>query len=213
MEEKKWVVKNNRPEEKYLGKANEYYNKNVSENYSKSKPLQKMQKQITLRAIELAGFEKGNKILDLGAGTGTSMKTLNEKGFKTKGIDVSNEMIKKAKEQGIEIKKADMRKIPFKDKEFDGVISISALQWLIADKEDEEIKKVAKETNRVLKKKGKAIFQFYSKSEEQAIKTAKLFSKQGFETQLITDYPENPKKRKTYILLKKNKELNKTKTL
>jgi len=57
----------------------------------------------------------------------------------------------------------------------------------------------------VLKDKGKAVFQFYSKSEEEAIKTAKLFSKQGFEVQLVTDYPENSKKRKTYILLEKTK--------
>ena len=203
--EKKWVIKNIRPEENYSRKASEYYNKEVSENYSKSKPVQRMQRQITLRAIELANFKKGAKILDLGAGTGYSMRVLKELGFKVRGIDVSSEMIKKARENELEVIEADMRKIPFNNNEFDGIISISALQWLVADKEDEEIKKVAKETRRVLKDKGKAVFQFYSKSEEEAIKTAKLFSKQGFEVQLVTDYPENSKKRKTYILLEKTK--------
>jgi len=111
--EKKWVIKNIRPEENYSRKASEYYNKEVSENYSKSKPVQRMQRQITLRAIELANFKKGAKILDLGAGTGYSMRVLKELGFKVRGIDVSSEMIKKARENELEVIEADMRKIPF----------------------------------------------------------------------------------------------------
>ena len=207
--QKTWSIKNTRPEEKYKS-SEEYHTREVAENYAKSNPIKKTQEKMTKRAIELGNFKKNSLILDLGAGTGHSTKTLQEHGFKTKAIDSSKEMIKQAKKRGIKITKADMRKLPFKKQEFDGAISISALQWLLqGENAKRNIKQAAKELYRVLKNRARAVIQFYPKTEKQAIQTAKIFSKQGFKTELVTDYPNEPKKRKIYLVLEKQQKEDK----
>ncbi len=204
--QKTWKVKNKRPEEEYEA-SEEYYSKGVAENYAKSNPIKRMQEKMTKRAIELGEFKKGDLILDLGAGTGHSTKTLQEHSFKTKAIDSSEEMIKQAKKRGIKVRKADMRKLPFKQEEFDGAVSISALQWLLQGENAKgNIKQATKELYRVLKNKAMAVIQFYPKTEKQALQTAKIFSRQGFKTKVVTDYPDEPKKRKVYLVLEKQEQ-------
>ena len=203
---KQWTIKNTLPEEKYQS-SEDYHTKEVAENYAKSSPIKKTQEKMTERAIELGNFKKNSLILDLGAGTGHSTKTLQKHGFETKAIDSSKEMIKQAKKRGLEVIKADMRKLPFKEEEFDGAISISALQWLLqSPNAKENIKQVANELYKVLKPKAKAVIQFYPKTEKQAIQAAKIFSKQGFKVELVTDSPTEPKKRKVYLVLEKQEQ-------
>ncbi len=204
---KEWKVKNQRPEEEYGGKAEHYYSEQVAENYAHSKPMQKMQESIAERAIEFLGIKKG-RILDLGAGTGYSMKKLEQKRFEAVGIDVSNEMIKQASKKGIRVIKADMRSLPFKENEFDGAISISAFQWLLeGDKKEvrENIEKTAGELRRVLKPEASAVIQFYPKTEDDMKLSAKIFSKQGFETTIAEDNPKQKNKRKVYLIAKNKK--------
>ena len=66
------------------------------------------------------------------------------------GIDLSEEMLKISKEKRIETVISDMRKLPFNDNTFDGVISNSSLVHLNQD----DKKKSIKEVNRVLKENG-----------------------------------------------------------
>ena len=69
----------------------------------------------------------GNIILDAGCGTGALMKKL--KNFGTIwGIDASSEAIKFAKLNGLkQVKKASIEDIPYKNNQFDAVISIDVL--------------------------------------------------------------------------------------
>lgn len=65
---------------------------------------------ITDRGIEIAGFKKGDKILDIGCGEGDTVAHLAEDlGMEAEGIDMSLKMISAAKEKhpGINIKMGD----------------------------------------------------------------------------------------------------------
>ena len=82
-----------------------------------------------------SSFEK-KKILDVGCGTGTFLniikKSSNDNGNQLIGIDISSEMIKKAHEKYPEIAflVADSDNLPFRDKVFDNVFSVTHLQNL-----------------------------------------------------------------------------------
>ncbi|TRO46005.1 methyltransferase domain-containing protein [Candidatus Bathyarchaeota archaeon] len=74
----------------------------------------------------IATHVKGTDALDFGCGTGRSTRFLQKLGFNTIGVDISEEMLKKAKETD---PKGDYRLIPdgnfsqLKDKKFDLVLS------------------------------------------------------------------------------------------
>lgn len=155
--------------------------------------MKRMQEKLTARAIELLDLEEG-KILDIGCGSGFSTQVLYDYGFDVVGIDPNEEMVNKAKERKLDCVVGSFEKIPFESQTFDGIISISALQWA-------DYKKAAKEVSRVLKNKAKAVMQFYPESEKDAIRAARLFADQGFKTELAIDNPENPKKKKIFLLL------------
>lgn len=157
--------------------------------------MKRMQEQLTLRAIELLGLTKG-KVIDIGCGTGYSTCVLVKKGFDVVGIDPNKNMIEKARERGLDCREGSFEKIPFKDREFDALISVSSLQWA-------NYKKAAKETNRVMKNASKGVMQFYPDSDEDALRAAKAFAKEGFKAQLVIDNPNNPKKKKVFLVIKK----------
>lgn len=77
--------------------------------------------------LKLLGNVKGKKILDLGCGTGIYAKILRKRGARVKGIDVSSKEIEIAREQnpGIEFIIGNAEKLPYKNKEFDIVLSTS----------------------------------------------------------------------------------------
>ncbi len=191
-----WKVKNKRPEDETT--AEEYFEK-FGEAYASSNAIRNIQRKITLRAIELARWSKGAKILDLGCGSGFSMEVLVEKGYKTVGIDISEKMVELAKKAGFEAIKADAKELPFEDESFEGILSISMLQWL----KPKDVERVAKECIRVLKPGGKAVIQFYPKSEEEMVKVGKAFVKAGFVGEFAIDNPKNPRKRKIFLVLEK----------
>jgi len=64
------------------------------------------------------------KILDIGCGPGTFTQYLQQKGFEVEGIDLSEEMIKIAKEKvpGVTFRLMDMRKLEYPDNSFGGLL-------------------------------------------------------------------------------------------
>lgn len=207
MRRKSWLVKGERPEETFRDVA-EYYAPKEVRKYHESSAIKRIQARMAERALELASFEKGSKLLDAGCGTGISMQTAINKGFKVKGIDPVKEMVEIAKEKGLDAIQGSMEKLLFGENSFDGIISISSLQWPIAGKTLPEITKTVHEIGlefyRVLKAKGKAAIQFYPASEQVLEAVLKGFMKAGFECKPITDNPDNPRKRKIYLLLEKS---------
>jgi len=182
-----------------------YFSKEAAEHYDKSPRMRKVQKELTERAIELLELKKG-KILDVGCGTGFSLAILEEQGFDPVGIDISKPMLDIAKRKGLKVKRADFTKLPFKDKTFDGLLSISSLQWVYGKSYDDildKYSKIAKEFYRVLKANARAVVQFYPKTDREFDLFVREFKRVGFKITIAIDYPHIRKKTKKFLILNK----------
>jgi ubiquinone/menaquinone biosynthesis C-methylase UbiE len=109
------------------------------------------------RFVKLLRKIKAKRILDLGCGTGRHVIALAKKGFEVYGIDIAKNALNLAKErlkeEGLKakLKVGDFyKKLPYKDKFFDGVIPIKALHHARVFK----IKRLIKEIERVMKPGG-----------------------------------------------------------
>ena len=100
----------------------------------------------------LAFLPKEAKLLDVGCGPGTFTKYLLKKGFDVEGLDLSQEMLKIAKEKvpQVEFKKMDMRNLSYPNETFDGLLVAYSLIHIPS----EEIPLTLKGFSRILKSKG-----------------------------------------------------------
>jgi ubiquinone/menaquinone biosynthesis C-methylase UbiE len=123
--------------------------------------------------FKILGNVKGKKILDLGCGPGLYAKKLSNMGAKVKGIDISKDIVRIAKEENpsLDLIVGDAEKLPYKNSEFDIVLATLVLghipQW----------DKVLNEINRVLKNKGIFIFSSYNPVTEKTKRTKWFFRK------------------------------------
>ena len=182
-----------------------YFSKTTAENYENSPAMRKIQTQITKRALEFIDKKTG-KALDVGCGTGFSMQVLKDAGFDAQGIDISKDMVKIAISKGFNATYGSFMELPFDDKSFDIIISISALQWVQAKTEKELLQnytKILTEMYRVLVSGGDAILQFYPKNEIDFDTFLKALKSTKFKAYTATDFPNNPKKRKVFVILSK----------
>ena len=102
--------------------------------------------ELTIKAGETAGMKEGENLIDIGCGTGASMRLLKDTfGVDTFGIDIMST------NDGI---KADASEIPFEDCSFDYALMECVVTLL------EDIPSALKEARRVLKKGGKLIISF-----------------------------------------------------
>lgn len=126
---------------------------------------------------KLANPQKNEKALDLGCGTGIYTIWLSKMGLEVTGVDISTEMLSKAKEKvRLENLKthfilADIHELPFDDNTFDLVVSNVTLEFV------EDPKKVVNEVFRVLKKGGRFVCGFIGKESAWG----KKYMKQGKE--------------------------------
>ncbi|MBS3147293.1 methyltransferase domain-containing protein [Candidatus Woesearchaeota archaeon] len=96
---------------------------------------QKKKAELILKELKI---KKSDKLLDVGCGTGK----ITELFFcDATGIDPSEKLLAKAK---IPVVKGNAEKLPFPDKSFDIVISLTAIHHADPKKAVEEIKRVAK---------------------------------------------------------------------
>ncbi len=199
-----WRVKHRRPET--LGaSADEFYAGESAARYAQHSALRRMQQALTLRALTLLEpLPSKPFFLDAGCGTGISLDVLLQLGYRAVGVDVSGAMVKQARVRGLDARVADMRALPFRAKTFDALISISAFQWLLEGSAwRTESLKAVKEFARVLKPGCPAVIQFYPESESQALALGKLFVANGFAGRLVEDAPENARKRKVFLVFRR----------
>ena len=202
-------VKRKRPEEIY-DNVFEYFNKENILKYATSKSKKKIQRRITLRALELLNLEeKSSLILDAGCGPGFVSSFLGEIGYKRiVALDLIKDFLVFLDIKAINPIIADMCFLPFRPKKFDTIISISSLQWIYRDIDNKnmesDITNLVKSFYHVLKKRYDVLIQFYPKSNKIMDAIGKIIIRNThFKGNFIIDNPDNSKKRKIYLLLRK----------
>ena len=196
--------------------------------YDSSKWMERNQKKSTLHCIQYLFGEKlndqngsGNEtgdsllILDLGCGTGFSSDILIQNGFRVIGIDILNDMLLKAREKkknsknykSLDLILADINNLPIKNNKIDHIISISAYNFIIygLDNSGEKVKLLndtAKYINKILRKKGRFVIEFYPKDDRELKMFNKSFINNNFEGYMVKRNP-NQKSGQIFLLLKK----------
>lgn len=166
-----------------------------------------IQNEMSERALELLALPEGKQclLLDIGCGSGLSGEVLTENGHQWVGMDISENMLKIAKEdtecEGDLILQDMGNGVPFRPGIFDGAISISALQWLCHSNSNKENPK-----NRLhhffqtlygaLNRGTRAVFQFYTETTAQTDLVVQQALNAGFNGGLVIDYPNSTKARK-----------------
>jgi len=79
--------------------------------------------------VELLAPRAGERILDLGCGDGVLTRALADMGCEVVGIDSSPDMVRAARERGVDARLLDAAEMPFQG-EFDAVFSNAALHWM-----------------------------------------------------------------------------------
>lgn len=198
-----------------------------AEEYDNQKWMERNQKKTTFKCIQYLfdkelGKDNNNiiknlpyLILDLGCGTGFSSEMIISSGFRVVGVDILSDMLIKAKTKkknlknsNLELILADINYLPIKYNSIDHILSISSYNFITYEKHGREKKKVvnntAKYLNKILKKKGRVIIEFYPENDEELELFTESFKYNGFDGYMIKD---NPKQRsgQTYLLLKKKR--------
>ncbi|MHA1291959.1 MAG: class I SAM-dependent methyltransferase [Promethearchaeota archaeon] len=194
--------------------------------YNSQKWMERNQKRATLLSLQylfdkklgVNDIQEDKKylILDLGCGTGFSSDILIEYNYKVIGIDILIDMLrlayKKKKEyhyKNLELILADIKYLPIRSLSVNHVISISAYNFIINDSQSSEVKEkimsnTAKYLNKILKKNGRIVIEFYPKNTNELEAFTKSFINNGFKGYMIKSKP-NQKSGQIFILLKKIK--------
>lgn len=111
----------------------------------------------------------GERILDIGTGTGWTARNVARSGATVVGVDIADELLSAARSlsshivPAIEFQHADAESLPFSDSAFDGVISTFGLMFA-PDQES-----VASELKRICKPGGRAVIAAWTPDDESYI--------------------------------------------
>ncbi|ESO97985.1 hypothetical protein LOTGIDRAFT_182042 [Lottia gigantea] len=188
-----------------------FYNEEEARKYTSNSRMVEIQQQLSERAVELLALPPDTPcfLLDVGCGSGLSGEWLSEEGHMWIGVDISPSMLDIAKEREVEgdVILCDMGYgMPFKPGTFDGVISISALQWLCnADKRyhhpPKRLFKFFSTLYASMSRGAKAVFQLYPENSSQLELITFQAMKAGFTGGLVVDYPNSTKAKKIFLCL------------
>lgn len=111
----------------------------------------------TKLAFDLFKAKKGQKVLDVGCGTGNFSIKLAKKGCVVTGIDISEKMLDIAKAKAassgldIDFMKMDVYNLQFPDEHFDAVFSMAAFEFIeFPEKAMDELFRVTKKNGDIL---------------------------------------------------------------
>ncbi|XP_014786890.1 probable 18S rRNA (guanine-N(7))-methyltransferase isoform X1 [Octopus bimaculoides] len=188
-----------------------FYNETEAQKYTSNSRMIDIQSKLSERAIELLNLPEDQScyILDVGCGSGLSGECLTEDGHIWVGIDISSAMLDVALERDSDgdFLLGDMgHGMPFRAGTFDGVISISAIQWLCnADKKTHHpVKRLFKFFSSLyacMARGARAVFQLYPENGQQLELITQQAMKAGFLGGVVVDYPNSTKAKKIFLCL------------
>ena len=118
--------------------------------------------KLALPLIDLLEPKEGEKILDLGCGDGTLALEILKYGANVECVDLSQEMVKKAKEKGLDAKVMSATNLSYTNK-FDAIFSNAVLHWV------KDAKLAVKNIAKALKSGGRFITEFGGEGNVKAI--------------------------------------------
>jgi 18S rRNA (guanine1575-N7)-methyltransferase len=205
-----FFIRKERPEE-IAGDPLQFYTQEEVQDYAQSKSMMRIQEKITQRILSIAQISPPAQILDLGMGCGFSTSAMFLRGYRTVGLDLSILFLRYLPIPELNPVHADMRQIPFAPASFDAIVSVSAIQWLLAEKNvirrSNQLQYLATTTAELLRPGGKIILQFYPKSDDIMKELGAIFADIGkYNGTFIVDNLDSPKKRKIYLYCERNSE-------
>lgn len=140
--------------------------------------IDQLERELLLR---MAAPEPGESALDLGCGTGMQTLALARLGLHVTGIDISPEMLARARARqipGAVLVEGDAAALPFADERFDLVISVTAMEFM------PDPARAAREAMRVLRPGGRLVLGVLAEGTAWAelYRTAPLFASARFFT-------------------------------
>ena len=110
-------------------------------------------RRLLARELQAAGARNSDRLLDVGTSTGSNLRMLRDLGFENfVGLDASEEAIRFCAAKGFEqVRKGDIRAMPFPDESFDFVMATDVIEHV------DEDRLAAREIARVLKPGGRAL--------------------------------------------------------
>jgi 18S rRNA (guanine1575-N7)-methyltransferase len=166
---------------------------------------------MTERALQILAIPEGRRalILDIGCGSGISGSVLSENGHIWVGMDISQSMIKIAKENETEgdLLLADIGQgLAFRPGTFDYAVSISVIQWLCNAEKSchnplKRLKVFFQSLYNCLAMGARCCFQFYPDNPHQIDLITNAALENGFTGGLVVDYPHSTKAKKYYLFL------------
>ncbi|MEJ2293491.1 MAG: methyltransferase domain-containing protein [Candidatus Lokiarchaeota archaeon] len=160
-------VKKERPED-IFNDVRDYYTNSTLLDYASSKNMQRIQERLTKRVLELLDFKHHDKlILDAGCGPGFASFYMQREGYTLISLDLIKEFLNFYDMTDLKPINGDMCHLPIKPNTFDGIISISALQWIFRDinKKSERMRliELVKSFYHALKQNVRLLFSFTQK--------------------------------------------------
>mmetsp|Transcript_12967 Transcript_12967/g.14359 ORF Transcript_12967/g.14359 Transcript_12967/m.14359 type:complete len:283 (-) Transcript_12967:93-941(-) len=200
----------NRPELKAPPEL--YYDEMEAKRYSRNNHMVDVQRGLAARCLELLHLPEDTgplMILDVGCGSGLSGEVIEEAGHFMIGMDISPAMLEIARHKEFEgdLFLWDMgHGVSFRPGTFDGVISVSAVQWLCnSDTKHNKISRRMKaffdSLYAALKRGGRAALQFYPQNAQQIELLTRFAMQSGFTGGVVVDYPNSTKAKKYYMCL------------
>lgn len=198
-----------RPE--HTAPATEFYSSSGAAKYAASSRMAQVQTSLAERCLELLGLppNQPSLLLDIGTGTGLSGDVLTSAGHHWVGSDISLSMLEEALERDVlgDLMLADAGEgVPFRMGSFDGVVSVSAIQWLCnADRADhnpwKRLNTFFATLYASLRKSARAVLQFYPENVAQMELLTASAMRAGFSGGLLVDYPNSAKAKKYFLVL------------
>eukprot|EP00037_Helgoeca_nana_P010750 m.94772 g.94772 ORF g.94772 m.94772 type:complete len:283 (-) comp20398_c0_seq1:182-1030(-) len=187
-----------------------FYNDEEAHKYTVNSRMIQIQSELTRRCIELVCLpDEPCHVLDVGCGSGLSGQELSEDGHLWIGCDISASMLNVAVEREVDgdLIEHDMgHGLPFRPGSFDGIISVSALQWLCnADKRCHDPRKRLSAFFTTLyssmARGARAAMQFYPENPDQMEMITSYAMRAGFSGGLVVDYPNSTRAKKIFLCL------------